>query len=289
MSSYIEFSFFSETFYCSYVHSYCSYVHRRTQLHEKKVYIFSRVHILMGYKESAKYYDLFGEKPDIPYYQNLGIEYGSALEVGVGTGRVALELAKAGIEVWGIDNCEEMLDIARKKVAEQPADVQKRTFLTNAEMTDFQLARTFPLIYVPSSAVNHCITTEDQLKFLACVFNHLQKGGLFAFDIDLPRQSYSTALTLIDKKEVGDTLVVRWISNRPDFSNQTVDTTLVFECYKNQNLTERTIETSTISLIYKRELFLLLESAHFRIEHVYGDFEKGVKGSDLLVIEARGP
>ncbi len=241
----------------------------------------------MSYKESARYYDLFGEKPDIPYCQNLGIEYGSALEVGVGTGRVALELAKAGVEVWGIDNCEEMLDIACKKVTEQPANIQKRIFLINAEMTDFQLAHTFPLIYVPSSTVSHCITTEDQLKFLTCVYNHLQKRGLFAFDIELPGQSCSTALTLIDKKEVGDTLVARWISNRPDFSNQVVDVTLLFEVYDHQKLTERLIETSTISLIYKRELFLLLEKANFRIEHVYGDFEKGEKAANLLVIEAR--
>lgn len=243
----------------------------------------------MGYERSAQFYDLFGEKPDIEYYKGLGMNYGSALEIGVGTARVALELARAGVAVWGIDSSEKMLEIAREKTAGEPREIQERIALKKADMTDFQLQRTFSLAYMPSSIFSHCITTEDQLKCLRCVYNHLETNGCLAFDIVLPRQSYSTALTLIDKKEIGNKTVVRYISNRPDFPEQLLHTTLIFEIYTDQKLTERIIEFSTVSLIYKRELLLLLDKCSFEIEHMFGDFSKSVKVADLLIIEARKP
>lgn len=243
----------------------------------------------MGYEKSAQYYDLFGEKPDINYYKHLGKQYGAALEVGVGTARVALELAKAHIEVWGIDNCEQMLEVASQKISVQPAAVQKRISLITAEMTDFELSRTFPYIYLPSSGLSHCITTEDQLNCLKCIRNHLEKGGLFAFDLMLPGQSYNTALTLIDTKEVEGDVVRRWICHRPDFTNQLLHTTLVFEVYTQQELTKRIVESSTVSLIYKRELLLLLDKANFTVQHLCGDFSRSEQITDFLVVEAVKP
>lgn len=53
----------------------------------------------MAYKDSARFYDLFASEDDVPYYKELGLQYGSALEVDVGTARVALELARASVEV----------------------------------------------------------------------------------------------------------------------------------------------------------------------------------------------
>lgn len=243
----------------------------------------------MGYTKSAQYYDLFGEKPDIDYYKELGIKYGSALEIGIGTARVALELARANVDVWGIDNSEEMLEIARQKIADEPAEMRKRIVLKKAEMTNFHLSQTFPLIYVPSSGLSHCVTTEDQLTCLKCVYEHLEKNGLFVFDIVLPKQSYNSGLTLINKKDVGSKTVVRWIFNRPDFLNQLLHTTLIFEVYEHEELTEKIIESSTVSLIYKRELLLLLDTCNFEVDNMYGDFLKSDLIANLLVVKARKP
>jgi len=58
----------------------------------------------MTYRLAAKFYDLFGSKNDLDFYRELALQTGNkALELGVGTGRVAIELAKAGITVMGID------------------------------------------------------------------------------------------------------------------------------------------------------------------------------------------
>ena len=96
-------------------------------------------------------------------------------------------------------------------------------------------------------------------------------------------------LGLIDKKEIGTTTVVRWLTIHPDYENQLCETVLIFEKYENQELTERIIESSRISLIYKRELFLLLDKAGFITEHVYNDFYKSDNVTGLLVVEARKP
>ena len=241
----------------------------------------------MSYDKSAKYYDLFGEKSDIEYYRNLGTEYGSALEIGVGTARVALELAEAGVTVWGIDNSEEMLDVARTNCGKKSADVQERIVLIHQDMVDFSIYRKFPLVYIPSSTFSHLLTTKDQLNCLKCIHEHLDENGVFAFDLELPQSSYGSALRLIDTKEVGDKTIVRWISNRPDYQDQSLETTLIFEVYTDQKLTERIIERSTVSLVYKRELLLLLDKAGFTVEHLYGDFQQSEDIEDLLVVEAR--
>jgi SAM-dependent methyltransferase len=241
----------------------------------------------MGYEASAKYYDLFGEKPDLDYYISLGITYKKALEIGVGTGRVALELAKAGVDVWGIDSSPSMLQVAQSKITKQPQEVQNRITLLQEDMTHFNLKETFPCIYIPASGFSHCISTSDQVNCLKCVHNHLEDDGLFVFDLELPGTTYDNTLKLIDTKTTDHVVVCRWIASKLDSAKQIVDTTLIFEVYTNQRLTERIVETSTVSLIYKRELLLLLEKCNFHVENMYGDFEKSELITDQVVMEAK--
>ncbi|MCW3986059.1 MAG: class I SAM-dependent methyltransferase [Candidatus Bathyarchaeota archaeon] len=80
----------------------------------------------MAYKASPRFYGLFASENDVPYYKELGLQYGNALEVGVGTARVALELARARVEVWGIDNSLHMLKVARNKLKKETEAVRKR-------------------------------------------------------------------------------------------------------------------------------------------------------------------
>jgi len=70
----------------------------------------------MNYGPASKYYDLFASMDDIDFYRRLAVEHGrKALELGVGTGRVAIALAKANVTVLGIDNSKYMLSVATQK------------------------------------------------------------------------------------------------------------------------------------------------------------------------------
>ena len=79
----------------------------------------------MNYGPASRYYDLFESKDDIEFYRELAVKHGRrALELGAGTGRVAIELAKAGVTVWGIDNSKYMLKVARQKLKKEKATVR---------------------------------------------------------------------------------------------------------------------------------------------------------------------
>lgn len=105
---------------------------------------------------------------------------GPALELGVGTGRVALPLANAGIEVHGIDSSEHMLRILRGKPGGDALSV------VNGTMGDFDLGRRFPLIYAVFNTFFSLLTQDEQVACFECVARHLQPGGTFLMQAFVP-------------------------------------------------------------------------------------------------------
>lgn len=105
---------------------------------------------------AAKFYDLFGSKDDIDFYKELALQSGGkALELGVGTARVAIPLARGGVTVVGIDNSVHMLGVAREKLAKESKAVRRRVTLKRGDMKGFELNQSFPFIYIPASAFGH--------------------------------------------------------------------------------------------------------------------------------------
>ena len=77
------------------------------------------------YRDTARFYDSFAEKPDENLYLDLAERFGSPiLELACGTGRITLTLAQAGYEITGIELSPEMLEIAQGKLRQLPEDVQ---------------------------------------------------------------------------------------------------------------------------------------------------------------------
>ncbi len=72
---------------------------------------------------AARYYDLFSERDDVEFFVSLAGEHGGpVLDVGCGAGRIAVEIARAGVHVDGFDLSEQMLRIAEEKRAALSAD-----------------------------------------------------------------------------------------------------------------------------------------------------------------------
>jgi SAM-dependent methyltransferase len=125
---------------------------------------------------------------DIGFYRGLAQRAtGEVLEIGVGTGRVAVELAKAGFRVTGLDLSAAMLAIAAEKAA--ASDVAHRLRLERSDMRNFDLGRQkFGLVIVPYRAFQLLLTPADQLAALSAFRRHLSAGGILAlhlFDPDL--------------------------------------------------------------------------------------------------------
>jgi ubiquinone/menaquinone biosynthesis C-methylase UbiE len=141
------------------------------------------------YDPFAATYDLeYGHKDDdIAFYLDQAERYGDPiLEIGVGTGRIAFELARQGHLVWGVDNSAAMLKKAQTKAAQLPAAAQKRLTLRQADMRSLRLRKTFRAVIIPFRAFLHNLTVQDQLDALHSIHRHLQPGGILVLDLFVP-------------------------------------------------------------------------------------------------------
>lgn len=230
----------------------------------------------MTYRLAAKFYDLFGSKNDLKFYGKLAVQSGDkALELGVGTGRVAIPIAKAGIKVVGIDSSAHMLRIAREKLAKETDAVRRRVILKKGDMRNFELKQSFPFIYIPASTFDHNITIEEQKRTLNRVHKHLDKNGTFAFDLEQVRPDKPETSWWIDRNEIGDgRMVVRSIFSKTDLAKRVCSLDLFFDVYKSGKLLERYHEYGEVALISKSEVTKLLEETGFEVESIYGDFSE---------------
>ncbi len=102
------------------------------------------------------------------------------LDLGCGTGRLAIPLARAGKKVTGIDGSAAMLAQARRKGAALTAAAPIRWL--EGDFRDYDLGESFDTALACAHAFQGLLTTDDQRRFLACARRHLVAGGLLAFD-----------------------------------------------------------------------------------------------------------
>ncbi len=101
----------------------------------------------------AEIYDFVGrhqDRADIDFYVEAAREaQGAVLELGCGTGRVLLPIARAASEIFGLDISSYMLRRCRERLARESAEVQARVHLVHADMRSFELSRRFRLATTP--------------------------------------------------------------------------------------------------------------------------------------------
>src|SRR5581483_8495097 len=108
---------------------------------------------------------------------------GPVLEIGCGTGRVALALAAAGFAVVGIDRAADMLEQAEAKRAALPEAARARVALARADMRDFALGRRFATILLPFRSFHLLLSARDQRSCLAAIARHLEPSGRVALHL----------------------------------------------------------------------------------------------------------
>ena len=139
--------------------------------------------------EDGRYYDQAyrRRRHDVRFYTELATESGGpVLELGVGTGRVALAIAKAGIDVVGIEPMSQMLEQAHQRLERLPRAARDRVELRQGDLERLRLRRKFPLVIAPFNVWMHLYTREQIERGFATVHHHLEAGGRFVFDVLLP-------------------------------------------------------------------------------------------------------
>lgn len=140
------------------------------------------------YADPAYYSKTYKDRRhDVDYYVRLARESkGPVLEYGVGNGRIAQHVARAGIEVYGVDLSRPMLDDFQDRLKNEPKQVRARVHLAQGDMRTFELGKRVPFVYAPFNCFLHLYTRPDAEAFLARVKEHLAPGGRFVFDFSVP-------------------------------------------------------------------------------------------------------
>jgi SAM-dependent methyltransferase len=105
---------------------------------------------------------------------------GRALELAIGTGRVAVPLAEAGVEVVGIELCQPMVDQLRTKVGEEQLPV------VVGDMTSARAEGEFTLVFLVFNGISNVLTQEAQIAVFENAARHLVPGGRFLIELWVP-------------------------------------------------------------------------------------------------------
>jgi ubiquinone/menaquinone biosynthesis C-methylase UbiE len=233
------------------------------------------------YDPVAEFYDIEHEgfRPDIPFYLEEAKKAGGpVLELASGTGRVSVELAKAGIETVGLDISKGMLEVARRKTSALDPEVQQRLTWIQGDMRGFELGRKFHMIFIPFNSFQMLETRADQEACLACVSRHLEKGSLFVLAIFAPsydRLVKRSAFTYLGTHELPDgSTLSRTEFAKYDYVNQMISVEWIYDVVDPAGNLKRTLWKFPVRYLWRFEVELLLEKAGLRIEALYGDYTR---------------
>jgi SAM-dependent methyltransferase len=242
------------------------------------------------YADLARYYELDpgGFDDDLDFWRNLARHAGGpVLEVGCGTGRLLLPLARDGLEVVGIDPSPAMLARARARLAAEPA-LREWATLVQADVRDLRLegGARYQLAIAALGVFGHLLDHDDALRALERLRAHVADDGLLALDLPNP-------LTLLDElpdgllfhdwtrlePETGRS-VLRFHSRRVDPVAQIVETAFLYDELGTDGAVRRTVAPISLRYYHAAELERLLAASRFRLERLYGDWELAEYAAD---------
>lgn len=247
-----------------------------------------------GYEDYAfvaEYYDHvipYRNRADISFYIEAAEESGGpVLELGCGTGRVLIPIARSDVQIVGIDLSHHMLQVCHDRLQNEPEEVRARAQIFEADMRNFNLDRTFSLITTPFRPFQHLITVEDQISCLECVNRHLVEGGRLILDIFNPSLESLTRDNLGEEfgeeprfdMPDGRQVVRRQIVSERDVYNQVIQAELIYYVTYPDGREERLVHSFPMRYLFRYEAQHLLERCGFDVVDVYADFDKSPYGS----------
>lgn len=210
------------------------------------------------------------DRRDVDFYVDRATEVdGPVLEMACGTGRIYLELLRAGVDADGFDLSADALAVLREEA--ESADLDPSVW--RADMREFATERAYDLVICPFNAFQHLLTIDDQLSALEAVYDALQPGGRFVFDVFVP--SFELICGTYDEWQVS-AVEFRGETYRHRSRTRIVDEVAQVARVENEAVDsdgERLFETDhRIKLLPKREVELLVERSPFDEWDATGDF-----------------
>ncbi|MFB6242268.1 MAG: class I SAM-dependent methyltransferase [Candidatus Nanosalina sp.] len=230
----------------------------------------------MPYTDPSDYAELYdivapgkNSGEDIDFYVTEALKAdGKVLEVACGTGRIYLEMLEQGVDAYGIDLSEEMLEKLEEKAEKR--NLEPKVF--EADMRDFDLDEKFSLVIIPYRSFLHNLTIEDQLSTLENIYRHLEDGGklilnFYCPDLEFISENYEKELRRDIEGHEGMELVEYNELVDP------VDWIIEFEKKIVEDGEEKWSATGKTKMVTRPEFELLLRNSSFSEWTVYGSFD----------------
>lgn len=230
------------------------------------------------YDKIASFYDPWSRSvtEDVGFYVDHALASGGpVVELAVGTGRIAVPIAEAGIPVIGVDSSPAMLEVAR--TAAEAAGVSHLLDLRVGDLREPPVAERVPLVICPFRSLLHMETEDEKLVALDAAHALLEPNGRFVFDVFSPSPE--------DIEETDG----RWLEREPGiFERADWD-----EGTRTLSLSVRSGDTATtfgLHWLSAPEWLRILDKADFEVEAVHGWFDLRPYGGDedmIFVCRAR--
>jgi SAM-dependent methyltransferase len=214
------------------------------------------------YDRIAAFYDPWSKSvtEDVGFYVEQALASGGpVVELAVGTGRIAVPIAEAGVPVIGVDSSPEMLRVAR--AAAESAEVSGLVDLRLGDLREPPVSERVPLVICPFRSLLHMETEDQKRRAARAAGRLLEADGRFVFDVFSPsREDIEETHGLWLEREPG-------ILERADWDEGT--RTLSLSLHAGDVLT-----TFGLHWLSAPEWLRLLDEAGFEIEAVYGWFDR---------------
>jgi ubiquinone/menaquinone biosynthesis C-methylase UbiE len=247
-----------------------------------------------GWDTYAPFYDWENQRTigqaDLPFWQQFAAARpGGVLELGCGTGRLSLPLARSGVELVGVDRSAAM--IARARTRSRRAKLSGRLRLVRADIRFLPFpARSFRAVIAPYGILQSLLTDEDLRRVLASVARVLRPRGVFGIDLvsDLPRwPEYTNQRQLSGSKNPNVHLTLVESVSQERSGSVTVFTQR-YTARGQRGATEHCFELRFRTPSVRR-LTALLKQAGLSVASISGDYAGGAwhKDADTTIIVAR--
>ncbi len=233
----------------------------------------------------AEYYDLvpaYAGRADTDFYVAAAErEQGPVLELGCGTGRLLIPIARTGIPITGIDVSSGMLARCREKLQREEPAVRHRATTLQFDMTDFSLAQPFALVLAPFRCFQHALDVQRQISCLRNVHRNLAPGGMLILDVFqvhaarthdpkyLQEEAEFSGLRLPDGRTLGRSSRIAAFHR----AEQINDVELIYHVRHADGHEERLVHAFPMRYYFRYELEHLLARCGFAISALYGDYD----------------
>jgi len=239
--------------------------------------------LIETYRRIAPFYDGDYESldydADTPFYVQLARESGGpVLEMGCGTGRVLLAVARAGIRIHGMDLSPDMLRELGAKLAAEPPEVRALVTFSEGDIRTAEAPGKFALITSPFRVVQSFVSRDSQRAWLRNVRRHLRPGGALCFDVFQPNFEYLVRpcepCVDVDRKDPASGLRIRrFVRTVPHNALQTIDCEFRWVIGEDAD-GEGSSCSFTLRWFTRGELENLLELEGFEIADYWGTFNR---------------